>query len=129
MKGYVHCFLLGTMFSLSCESLKPEDMVTSYYLKANEVVNGDSSQITFLNEHLSQAAKKQIQELPILLPYSLLVNTHGGHLQQVKIQHQQRVQMDSLIFQLELVYQDQSSQFIQQAVVWQAGAWRLGISK
>lgn len=72
--------LLLIFVGLSCQQ-GPENRVLRYFKIANEVVNGDTSEVDYLKNHLSKSAKSKIESLPLLMPYSLLSITQKGTLE------------------------------------------------
>ncbi|GAB2627982.1 hypothetical protein GCM10027035_23160 [Emticicia sediminis] len=71
-----------------------------YFQVANEVVNSDTSEVDYLHKHLSRRAKKMIDSLPLLIPYSLLSLTKKGTLAIAKIKDQQTITKDSVVLNL-----------------------------
>jgi len=115
---------------LSCFSCQenPEGVMLKYFKVANEVVNSDTTEVDFLHKHLSKRAKKMIDSLPLLMPYSLLSLTKKGTLAIAKIKDQQAITKDSVILNIDLIYIGGQVRTIQQAMVFEDNAWKLSIS-
>ncbi len=112
---------------LSCQQ-GPENRVLRYFKIANEVVNGDTSEVDYLKNHLSKSAKSKIESLPLLMPYSLLSITQKGTLAIAEIKDKQIITKDSVILEIDLIYFDGKVKAIQQAMVFEDNEWKLGIS-
>lgn len=119
--------LLLIFVGLSCQQ-GPENRVLRYFKIANEVVNGDTSEVDYLKNHLSKSAKSKIESLPLLMPYSLLSITQKGTLAIAEIKDKQIITKDSVILEIDLIYFDGKVKAIQQAMVFEDNEWKLGIS-
>ncbi len=115
---------------LSCFSCQenPEGVMLKYFKVANEVVNSDTSEVEYLHQHLSKRAKKMIDSLPLLMPYSLLTLTKKGTLVIAEIKDQQAITKDSVVLNVDLIYIGGHVHTIQQAMVFEDNAWKLSIS-
>lgn len=115
---------------LSCFSCQenPEGVMLKYFKVANEVVNSDTSEVDYLHNHLSRRAKKMIDSLPLLMPYSLLSLTKKGTLAIAEIKDKQAVTKDSVVLNVDLIYIGGNVCTIQQAMVFEDNAWKLSIS-
>lgn len=115
---------------LSCFSCQenPEGVMLKYFKVANEVVNSDTSEVDYLHKHLSRGAKKVIDSLPLLMPYSLLSLTKKGTLAIAEIKDQQKITKDSVVLNIDLIYIGGHVRTIQQAMVFEDNAWKLSIS-
>lgn len=115
---------------LSCFSCQenPEGVILKYFKVANEVVNSDTTEVDYLQNHLSKQAKKMIDSLPLLMPYSLLSLTKKGTLAIAEIKDQQAVTKDSVVLNVDLIYIGGNVCTIQQAMVFEDNAWKLSIS-
>lgn len=115
---------------LSCFSCQenPEGVMLKYFKVANEVVNSDTSEVDYLHNHLSRRAKKMIDSLPLLMPYSLLSLTKKGTLAIAEIKDQQTVTKDSVVLNVDLIYIGGNVCTIQQAIVFEDNVWKLSIS-
>lgn len=115
---------------LSCFSCQenPEGVMLKYFKVANEVVNSDTSEVEYLHKHLSRRAKKMIDSLPLLMPYSLLSLTKKGTLAIAEIKDQQAVTKDSVVLNVDLIYLNGHVRTIQQAMVFEDNTWKLSIS-
>ena len=111
----------------SCQK-RPESVVLKYFKIANEVVNGDTSEVDYLKNHLSKKAQKMIDSLPLLMPYSLLSITKKGTLAIAEIKNNQVLSKDSVILTIDLIYFAGHVQAIQQAMVFEDNEWKLSIS-
>ena len=111
----------------SCQK-SPENVVLKYYKIANEVVNGDTSEVDYLKNHLSKRARKTIDSLPLLMPYSLLTLTKKGTLAIAEIKNKQAFSKDSVILDIDLIYFGGHVKAIQQAMVFEENEWKLSIS-
>ena len=118
------------VFILSCFSCQenPEGVLLKYFKVANEVVNSDTSEVDYLHQHLSRRAKKMIDSLPLLMPYSLLSLTKKGTLAIAEIKDQQAITKDSVVLNVDLIYIGGNVCSIQQAMVFEDNAWKLSIS-
>lgn len=112
---------------ISCQK-QPESVVLKYFKIANEVVKGDTSEVDYLKNHLSKRARKMIDSLPLLMPYSLLSLTKKGTLDIVEIKNNQALSKDSVILNIDLVYFNGQIRAIQQAMVFEDNEWKLSIS-
>ncbi len=112
---------------LSCQE-NPEGVMLKYFKVANEVVNSDTTEVDFLHKHLSKRAKKMIDSLPLLMPYSLLTLTKKGTLLIAEIKDQQSITKDSVVLNVDLIYNGGHVRTIQQALVFEDNAWKLSIS-
>ncbi len=112
---------------LSCQE-NPEGVMLKYFKVANEVVNSDTSEVDYLHNHLSRRAKKMIDSLPLLMPYSLLSLTKKGTLAIAEIKDQQAITKDSVVLNVDLIYNGGHVRTIQQALVFEDNAWKLSIS-
>jgi hypothetical protein len=119
--------ILLVFVTLSCQQ-GPENRVLRYFKIANEVVNGDTSEVDYLKTHLSKNAKSKIESLPLLMPYSLLSITQKGTLALAEIKDKQMITKDSVILDIDLIYFDGKVRAIQQAMVFEDNEWKLGIS-
>lgn len=119
--------LLLIFVCLSCQQ-GPENRVLRYFKIANEVVNGDTSEVDYLKNYLSKSAKSKIESLPLLMPYSLLSITQKGTLAIAEIKDKQIITKDSVILEIDLIYFDGKVKAIQQAMVFEDNEWKLGIS-
>ena len=115
---------------LSCFSCQenPEGVMLKYFKVANEVVNSDTSEVDYLHQHLSKRAKKMIDSLPLLMPYSLLSLTKKGTLAIAEIKDQQAITKDSVVLNVDLIYIGGNVCTIQQAMVFEDNAWKLSVS-
>ena len=115
---------------LSCFSCQenPEGVMLKYFKVANEVVNSDTSEVDYLHKHLSRRAKKMLDSLPLLMPYSLLSLTKKGTLAIAEIKDQQAITKDSVVLNVDLIYIGGNVCTIQQAMVFEDNAWKLSIS-
>jgi hypothetical protein len=115
---------------LSCFSCQenPEGVMLKYFKVANEVVNSDTTEVAYLHKHLSKRAKKMIDSLPLLMPYSLLSLTKKGTLAIAEIKDQQSITKDSVVLNVDLIYIGGNVCTIQQAMVFEDNAWKLSIS-
>jgi len=115
---------------LSCFSCQenPEGVMLKYFKVANEVVKSDTSEVEYLHKHLSRRAKKVIDSLPLLMPYSLLSLTKKGTLAIAEIKDQQAITKDSVVLNVDLIYIGGNVCTIQQAMVFEDNAWKLSIS-
>jgi hypothetical protein len=115
---------------LSCISCQesPEGVMLKYFKVANEVVNSDTSEVEYLHKHFSKRAKKVIDSLPLLMPYSLLSLTKKGTLAIAEIKDQQAVTKDSVILNIDLIYWNGQVRTVQQAMVFEDNAWKLSTS-
>lgn len=115
---------------LSCFSCQenPEGVMLKYFKVANEVVNSDTTEVDYLHKHLSKRAKKVIDSLPLLMPYSLLALTKKGTLAIAEIKDQQAITKDSIILNIDLIYWNGQVRTVQQAMVFEDNAWKLSIS-
>ena len=115
---------------LSCFSCQenPEGVMLKYFKVANEVVNSDTTEVDYLHKHLSRRAKKVIDSLPLLMPYSLLALTKKGTLAIAEIKDQQAITKDSIILNIDLIYWNGQVRTVQQAMVFEDNAWKLSIS-
>ena len=115
---------------LSCISCQenPEGVMLKYFKVANEVVNSDTSEVDYLQNHLSKQAKKMIDSLPLLMPYSLLSLTKKGTLAIAEVKDQKAITKDSVILNIDLIYNNGHVRTIQQAMVFEDNAWKLSIS-
>ena len=115
---------------LSCFSCQenPEGVMLKYFKVANEVVNSDTSEVDYLQNHLSKQAKKMIDSLPLLMPYSLLSLTKKGTLAIAEIKDHQAITKDSVILNIDLIYIGGHVCTIQQAIVIEDNACKLSIS-
>ncbi|CAH0994858.1 hypothetical protein EMA8858_00970 [Emticicia aquatica] len=88
--------------ALSCFSCQenPEGVMLEYFKVANEVVNSDTIEVDYLHQHLSKRAKRMIDSLPLLMPYSLLSLTKKGTLAIAEIKDQQSITKDSVVLML-----------------------------
>ena len=111
----------------SCQE-SPEGVMLKYFKVANEVVNSDTTEVDYLQNHLSKQAKKMIDSLPLLMPYSLLSLTKKGTLAIAEIKNQQAITKDSIILSIDLIYIGGHVRTIQQAMVFEDNAWKLSIS-
>ena len=111
----------------SCEE-NPGGVSLKYFKVANEVVNSDTSEVDYLHNHLSRRAKKMIDSLPLLMPYSLLSLTKKGTLAIAEIKDQKAITKDSVILNIDLIYIGGHVRTIQQAMVFEDNAWKLSIS-
>jgi hypothetical protein len=112
---------------LSCQR-SPEKVLLRYFKIANEVVNGDTSEVDYLRNHLSKKAQKTIDSLPLLMPYSLLSLTKKGTLAIIEIKSKQILSKDSVILTIDLIYFGGHVKAIQQAMVFEDKKWKLSIS-
>lgn len=115
---------------LSCISCQesPKGVMLKYFKVANEVVNSDTTEVDYLHKHLSKRAKKVIDSLPLLMPYSLLALTKKGTLAIAEIKDQQAITKDSIILNIDLIYWNGQVRTVQQAMVFEDNAWKLSIS-
>ena len=115
---------------LSCFSCQenPEGVLLKYFKVANEVVNSDITEVDYLHQHLSRRAKKMIDSLPLLMPYSLLLLTKKGTLAMAEIKDQQAITKDSVVLNVDLIYIGGNVCSIQQAMVFEDNTWKLSIS-
>jgi hypothetical protein len=111
----------------SCQK-SPESVVLKYFKIANEVVNGDTSEVDYLRNHLSKKAQKMIDSLPLLMPYSLLSLTKKGTLAIAEIKNNQVLSKDSVFLTIDLIYFGGHVQAIQQAMVFEDNEWKLSVS-
>jgi hypothetical protein len=123
-------FITQIVVMLSCLSCQenPEGVMLKYFKVANEVVNSDTTEVDYLHKHLSRRAKKMIDSLPLLMPYSLLSLTKKGTLAIAEIKNQQAITKDSIILSIDLIYIGGHVRTIQQAMVFEDNAWKLSIS-
>ena len=130
MKKLVVCLVVLLMVGQSCQKQPkaPKEVLTHYFLISNKVVTGDTSEIEFLKKHLSKSATNAVQKVPLLLEYSLLAITRKGQLSKVEIKGQNTFSKDSLVFNVDLIYQDKFIKNINQSMVYENGAWRLSVS-
>ncbi len=112
---------------LSCQE-NPEGVMLKYFKVANEVVNSDTTEVDYLHKHLSRRAKKMIDSLPLLMPYSLLSLTKKGTLAIAEIKDQQAITKDSVVLNVDLIYIGGNVCSIQQAMVFEDNTWKLSIS-
>ena len=125
MRKIAQIVLISLCFS--CQR-SPEKVVLRYFKIANEVVNGDISEVDYLKSHLSNNAKKTIDSLPLLMQYSLLSLTKKGTLAIVEIKSKQIASKDSIILTIDLIYFGGQVRAIQQAMVFEDKKWKLSIS-
>ena len=118
------------VFMLNCISCQenPKGVMLKYFKVANEVVNSDTSEVDYLQNHLSKQAKKMIDSLPFLMPYSLLSLTKKGTLAIAEVKDQKAITKDSVILNIDLIYNNGHVRTIQQAMVFEDNAWKLSIS-
>ena len=113
--------------TVSCRK-SPERVLEKYFEIANTVVNGDTSEISYLKEHLSKNATNQMDSIPLLMQYSLLFLTKNGQLVNTQLNSKEVIERDSIIIDIDLNYADSSGKNIQQAMVYEENEWKLGIS-
>lgn len=113
--------------TVSCQK-SPERVLEKYFEIANNVVNGDTSEISYLKEHLSKNATNQMDSIPLLMQYSLLFLTKNGQLVNTQMNSKEVIERDSIIIDIDLNYADSSGKNIQQAMVYEENEWKLGIS-
>jgi hypothetical protein len=117
--------LVSTCFSYQ---KSPEGVMLKYFKVVNEVVNSDTSEVDYLQNHLSKQAKKMIDSLPLLMPYSLLSLTQKGTLAIAEIKDQKAITKDSVILNIDLIYNNGHIRTIHQSMVFEDNAWKLSIS-
>ena len=113
--------------TVSCQK-SPERVLEKYFEIANNVVNGDTSEISYLKEHLSKNATNQMDSIPLLMQYSLLFLTKNGQLVNTQMNGKEVIERDSIIIDIDLNYANSSGKNIQQAMVYEENEWKLGIS-
>ena len=113
--------------TVSCQK-SPERVLEKYFEIANNVVNGDTSEISYLKEHLSKNATNQMDSIPLLMQYSLLFLTKNGQLVNTQMNGKEVIERDSIIIDIDLNYADSSGKNIQQAMVYEENEWKLGVS-
>ena len=92
------------------------------------VVNGDTSEVDYLHNHLSKRARKTIDSLPLLMPYSLLSITRRGTLAIAEIKNRETLTKDSVILTVDLIYDSGRVRAIQQAMAFENNEWKLSVS-
>lgn len=119
--------IVGMLSCFSCQE-SPEGVMLKYFKVANEVVNSDTSEVEYLQNHLSKQAKKMIDSLPLLMPYSLLSLTKKGTLAIAEIKDQKAITKDSVILNINLIYNNGKVRSIRQAMVFEENTWKLSVS-
>ena len=119
--------ILLAFTGLSCQK-SPEGVLEKYFEIANNVVNGDTTEISYLKEHLFKSATARIDSLPLLMQNSLLFLTKNGQLVNTKMNRREEITKDSMLIDIDLNYVYSSGKNIQQAMIFEDNEWKLGIS-
>jgi hypothetical protein len=125
MRKIAQILLIAICFSCNKSA---ESVVLKYFRTANDVINNDTSEVAYLQNHLSRRAKKTIDSLPLLMPYSLLSLTKKGTLAIAEVKNRQVITKDSVILSIDLIYIGGQIQTIQQAMVFEEKEWKLSVS-
>ncbi len=104
---------------------KAKRMAEEAYFVANQYARNNS---TNLHPYLSRAYRKEVRQLPGLLPLSMQTATHGGTITGVESVGLREVTPDSVVVEVALRYENGREEKRYQPLVYEKEQWRLGLT-
>lgn len=104
---------------------KAKRMAEEAYYVANQYARNNS---TNLHPYLSQAFRREVRQLPGLLPLSMQTATRGGTIAGAESVGLREITPDSVIVEVALRYENGRDEKRFQPLVYEKEQWRLGLS-
>lgn len=104
---------------------KAKRMAEEAYFVANQYARNNS---TNLHPYLSRAFRKEVRQLPGLLPLSMQTATRGGTITGAESVDLREVTPDSVIVEVALHYENGREEKRYQPLVYEKDQWRLGLT-
>lgn len=104
---------------------KAKRMAEEAYYVANQYARNNS---TNLHPYLSQAFRREVRQLPGLLPLSMQTATRGGTIAGAESVSLREITPDSVIVEVALRYENGRDEKRYQPLVYEKEQWRLGLS-
>lgn len=104
---------------------KAKRMAEEAYFVANQYARNNS---TNLHPYLSQAFRKEVRQLPGLLPLSMQTATRGGTITEAESVGLREVTPDSVVVEVALHYENGREEKRYQPLVYEKEQWRLGLT-
>lgn len=104
---------------------KAKRMAEEAYYVANQYARNNS---TNLHPYLSQAFRREVRQLPGLLPLSMQTATRGGTIAGAESVGLREITPDSVIVEVALRYENGRDEKLYQPLVYEKDQWRLGLS-
>lgn len=104
---------------------KAKRMTEEAYYVANQYARNNS---TNLHPYLSQAFRREVRQLPGLLPLSMQTATRGGTIAGAESVGLREITPDSVIVEVALRYENGRDEKRYQPLVYEKDQWRLGLS-
>lgn len=104
---------------------KAKRMAEEAYFVANQYARNNS---TNLHPYLSRAFRKEVRQLPGLLPLSMQTATRGGTIAGAESVGLREVTPDSVVVEVALRYENGREEKRYQPLVYEKEQWRLGLT-
>lgn len=104
---------------------KAKRMAEEAYFVANQYARNNS---TNLHPYLSRAFRKEVRQLPGLLPLSMQTATRGGTIAGAESVGLREVTSDSVVVEVALRYENGREEKRYQPLVYEKEQWRLGLT-
>lgn len=125
--GLLAVLLVVVLFKTFYQSKnwKAKRMAEEAYFVANQYARNNG---TNLHPYLSQAFRKEVRQLPGLLPLSMQTATRGGTITGAESVGLREVTTDSVVVEVALRYENGREEKRYQPLVYEKEQWRLGLT-
>ncbi len=104
---------------------KAERMAEEAYYMANQYARNNS---TNLHPYLSQAFRREVRQMPGLLPLSMQAATRGGSITGAEAVNLREITPDSVLVELAVRFENGREEKRYQPLVYEKDQWRLGLT-
>lgn len=104
---------------------KAKRMAEEAYFVANQYARNNG---TNLHPYLSRAFRKEVRQLPGLLPLSMQTATRGGTITRAESVSLREVTPDSVVVEMSIAFENGREEKRYQALVYEKDQWRLGLT-
>jgi len=127
ISGLLAVLLIAVLFKAFYQgkNWKAKRMAEEAYYVANQYARNNS---TNLHPYLSKAFRKEVRQLPGLLPLSIQTATRGGTITGAESIGLREITPDSVIMEVALRYENGREEKRYQPLVYEKDQWRLGLT-
>ena len=100
-------------------------MAEEAYYMANHYARNNS---TNLYPYLSQAFRREVRQMPGLLPLSMQAATRGGSIAGAEAVNLREITPDSVLVELAVRFENGREEKLYQPLVYEKKQWRLGLT-
>ncbi|MDB5239655.1 MAG: hypothetical protein JWP57_280 [Spirosoma sp.] len=107
------------------KSWKAKRMAEEAYFVANQYARNNTVQ---LQPYLSGAFRREVRQLPGLLPLSMQAATRGGSISEAESVSVREISADSVVVELSIGFENGRREKRYQPMVFEKSQWRLGLT-